>query len=77
MNSNIVKPEKFDHLHLVYHFTVPLNRTDVSFHKHVNKKHGKRIALIFDIHGIKLEESRIKSSFCIKLEESNHFAIHF
>ena len=24
MNSNIVKPEKFGHLHLVYHFTVPL-----------------------------------------------------
>ena len=25
MNSNMVKPEKFHHLHLVYHFTVPLN----------------------------------------------------
>ena len=25
MNSNMVKPETFDHLHLVYHFTVPLN----------------------------------------------------
>ena len=25
MNSNMVKPEKLDHLHLVYHFTVPLN----------------------------------------------------
>ena len=24
MNSNMVKPEKFDLLHLVYHFTVPL-----------------------------------------------------
>ena len=24
MNSNMVKPENFDHLHLVYHFTVPL-----------------------------------------------------
>ena len=24
MNSNKVKPEKFDHPHLVYHFTVPL-----------------------------------------------------
>ena len=24
MNSNMVKPEKFDHLHLVYHFTIPL-----------------------------------------------------
>ena len=24
MNSNMVKPEKFDHLHLVYNFTVPL-----------------------------------------------------
>ena len=25
MNSNMVKPEKIDHLPLVYHFTVPLN----------------------------------------------------
>ena len=23
MNSNMIKPEKFDHLYLVYHFTVP------------------------------------------------------
>ena len=26
MNSNMVKPEKFDQLHLVYHFTVPLKQ---------------------------------------------------
>ena len=25
INSNMVKPEKFDHLHFVYHFIVPLN----------------------------------------------------
>ena len=25
MNSNMVKPKKFGHLHLVYHFTVPLS----------------------------------------------------
>ena len=24
MKSNMVKPEKFDHSHLVYHFAVPL-----------------------------------------------------
>ena len=24
MNSDMVKPKNFDHLHLVYHFTVPL-----------------------------------------------------
>ena len=24
MNSNMVKPEKFGHFYLVYHFTVPL-----------------------------------------------------
>ena len=24
MNSNMVKREKFDHFHVVYHFTVPL-----------------------------------------------------
>ena len=26
MNSDMVKPEKFGHLHLVYHFTVPLKK---------------------------------------------------
>ena len=26
MNSNMVKPEKFGHLHLVYHFTIPLTK---------------------------------------------------
>ena len=26
MNSDMVKPERFGHLHLVYHFTVPLSR---------------------------------------------------
>ena len=26
MNSDMVKPEKFGHFHLVYHFTLPLNR---------------------------------------------------
>ena len=25
MKSDMVKPEKFGHLHLVYHFTVPLS----------------------------------------------------
>ena len=30
MNSNMVKPEKFDNLHLVYHFTV---RSKAVFHK--------------------------------------------
>ena len=26
MNSDMVKPENFGHLHLVYHFTVPLRK---------------------------------------------------
>ena len=26
MNSNLVKPEKFGHLHLVYHFAIPFNK---------------------------------------------------
>ena len=26
MNSSMVKPETIDHLHLVYHLTVPLNK---------------------------------------------------
>ena len=25
MNSNMVKPETFGHVHLVYHFTIPLS----------------------------------------------------
>ena len=31
MNSNMVKPEKFGHLHLVYHFTVPLSKHRFKF----------------------------------------------
>ena len=32
MNSNTVKPEKFGHPHLVYHFTIPLSiRTVLKF----------------------------------------------
>ena len=30
MNSDMVKPEKFRYLHLVYHFTVPLKSLVVS-----------------------------------------------
>ena len=26
----MVKPEKFDHLHLVYHFTIPLKGTVIA-----------------------------------------------
>ena len=33
MNSDMFKPEKFSHLHLVYHFTVPVNRYVVFFDK--------------------------------------------
>ena len=31
MNSNMVKPEKFDHLHLVYPFTVSLKVVSTIF----------------------------------------------
>ena len=30
MNSSMVKPEKFDHLQLVYHFTVALKVTSAT-----------------------------------------------
>ena len=30
MNSDMVKPEKFGHLHLVYHFTIPLSNVNNS-----------------------------------------------
>ena len=32
MNSDMGKPEKFGHLYLVYHFTVPL--TTLILHRH-------------------------------------------
>ena len=31
VNSNMVKPEKFDHLHLAYHFTVSLRSIQIVF----------------------------------------------
>ena len=30
MNSNLVKPENFGHLHLVYHFTIPLSTASLT-----------------------------------------------
>ena len=34
MNSDMVKPEKLDHRHLVYHFTVPLRQKELFwYHK--------------------------------------------
>ena len=30
VNSNMIKPEKFDHFHLVYHFTIPLSHSRYS-----------------------------------------------
>ena len=33
MNSSMVKPEKFDHFHLVYHFTVPCYNLVTMFHQ--------------------------------------------
>ena len=32
MNSDMVKPERFGHLHLVYHFTVPLRHAHFVFY---------------------------------------------
>ena len=38
MNSNMVTPEKFDHLHLVYHFTVPLSPLEIIKHEKTREK---------------------------------------
>ena len=35
MNSNMVKPEKLDHRHLVYYFTVPL--MNAMFTQHIRQ----------------------------------------
>ena len=38
-NSDMVNPEKLDHLHLVYYFTVPLNATKDTHEKLLSKTH--------------------------------------
>ena len=40
MNSDMVKPEKFGHLHLVYHFTVPLSKLPKK--KYIQMKYKNR-----------------------------------
>ena len=37
MNSNMVKPEKIDHLHLVYHFAIPWRASGSERNKVVSK----------------------------------------
>ena len=49
MNSNMVKPEKFDHLHLIYHFTVSLSFPGIYI-------------LVFVIFGMGLE---VPMEFCV------------
>ena len=34
MNSNTIRPEKFDHFHLVYHLTIPLINKKLVFAEH-------------------------------------------
>ena len=63
MNLNMVKPEKFGHLHVVFHFTVPLkgwgvvlaeslkkeNLWQFLFHKMLNEvfKSCKKLLILF------------------------------
>ena len=39
MNSNIVKPEKFDHLQLGYHFAVPLKSSVAAAYQLIIEAH--------------------------------------
>ena len=54
MNSDMVKPEKFGHLHLVYHFTVPLrtlsNNCDEAFLRKFGRKLHRRCLIGSLIH---------------------------
>ena len=45
MNSDMVKPEKSDHLHLFYHFTVPLSIVQI-YWKYTSKVYLKYTASI-------------------------------
>ena len=47
MNSNMVKPEKFDHLHLVYHFTISLRKVSFSCGKHFSPIYQKNLCINF------------------------------
>ena len=49
MNSNMVKPEKFGHLHLVDHFTVPSVAMFERWRMHLGKE-GKYSALFIDLY---------------------------
>ena len=51
MNLHMVKPEKFGHLYLVYHFTVPLTiKTPEKGGKHVQSYHCKHQSDANDEH---------------------------
>ena len=50
MNSNMVKPEKFDHLHLVYHFTISLRKVSFSCGKHFLPIYQKKFVYKFSMH---------------------------
>ena len=62
MNSNMIKPEKFDHIHLVYHFTVHLK----DFVNYMNTKHPNiKLTLEF-------EENDSFSFLDVKITRSNN-----
>ena len=50
MNSNMVKPENFDHLHLVYHFTVPLSMYELSVDTSYQRIKYENIEIVFRSH---------------------------
>ena len=56
MNSNMVKPEKFEHLHLVYHFTLTLNEIHKPslFFNHFTHHMLNQILSLTNSHGTKL-----------------------
>ena len=56
MNSNMVKPEKFGHLQLVYHFIVPI----IFFKKTLDKKNDQ-VSLEFKI---KVNNGRFLQQVC-------------
>ena len=65
MGSNMVKPEQVHHLHLVYHFTVPLNK--------ILKKYLRKSSFSVKLHVLKMKSfTCVFKIFAISLSNLIH-----
>ena len=65
---NMVEPEKFGHLHLVYHFTVPLKKQEIQdiFIKTNQAKHVFSMIWLMEILKVYQEEQLLMKYYMIK-----------